>query len=163
MQKHGAIHNRVVDGVIRCWFAAVSSTVRSSTISSSSSRCRRSSSSACFLSVMFRASPNTKVLLSISTGAVRISTKTCVPSFRLSVNSSGPVGWPKLFFPPTGAPPWGAEAEVVYAISESDAKPEGYPAGVGLAFVSPSAEQVERLRRYVARFQEIARQLTASR
>ncbi len=55
-----------------------------------------------------------------------------------------------------------AEAVVVYAISESDAKPEGYPAGVGLAFVSPSAEQVERLRRYVARFQEIAAQLTAT-
>ncbi len=55
-----------------------------------------------------------------------------------------------------------AEAVVVYAISESDAKPEGYPAGVGLSFVSPSAEHVERLRRYVARFQEIAAQLTAS-
>ena len=55
-----------------------------------------------------------------------------------------------------------AEAMVVYAISESDAKPEGYPPGVGLAFESPSAEQVEKLRRYVARFQEIAAQLVAS-
>ena len=54
------------------------------------------------------------------------------------------------------------EAVVVYAISESDAKPEGYPPGVGLAFVSPNTEQMERLRRYVARFQEIARQLTAT-
>ena len=54
------------------------------------------------------------------------------------------------------------DAEIVYAISESDAKPEGYPAGVGLSFVSPSAEQVERLRRYVARFQEIAAQLTTT-
>ena len=55
-----------------------------------------------------------------------------------------------------------AEAVVVYAISESDAKPEGYPAGVGLAFVSPNTEQVERLRRYVARFREIAGQLSAT-
>ena len=55
-----------------------------------------------------------------------------------------------------------ADAKVVYAISESDPRPEGYPTGVGLAFVAPSAEQVERLRRYVARFQEIAAQLVAS-
>ena len=55
-----------------------------------------------------------------------------------------------------------ADAKVVYAISESHPRPEGYPAGVGLAFVAPSAEQVERLRRYVARFREIAAQLVAS-
>ena len=55
-----------------------------------------------------------------------------------------------------------ADAKVVYAISESDERPEDYPAGVGLAFVAPSAEHVERLHRYVARFQEIAAQLATS-
>ncbi len=51
------------------------------------------------------------------------------------------------------------EAKVVYAISESVEKPEGYPIGGGLAFVAPSASQVERLRRYVARFREIAERM----
>ncbi len=55
-----------------------------------------------------------------------------------------------------------AEAKIVYAVSESDPRPDGYPAGVGLAFVSPSAELVEKLRRYVVRFQEFASQLSAS-
>ncbi len=54
------------------------------------------------------------------------------------------------------------EAEVVYAISESVEKPEGYPSGAGLAFLAPSASQVERLRRYVARFREIAERLAAT-
>ncbi len=54
------------------------------------------------------------------------------------------------------------EAEVVYAISESVEKPEGYPNGAGLAFLAPSASQVERLRRYVARFREIAQRLAAT-
>ena len=55
-----------------------------------------------------------------------------------------------------------AEAKIVYGVSASDPRPDGYPAGVGLAFVSPSAEQVEKLRRYVARFQEFAAQLSAT-
>ena len=54
------------------------------------------------------------------------------------------------------------EAKVVYAVSESVEKPEGYPIGVGLEFVAPSASQVEKLRRYVARFREIAEQLASS-
>ena len=55
-----------------------------------------------------------------------------------------------------------AEAKVVYIFSESDPRPANVPPGAGLAFVSPSAEQVERLRRYVARFQELARRLTSA-
>ena len=55
-----------------------------------------------------------------------------------------------------------SDAKVVYAISESDPRPDGYPAGVGLVFVAPSSEQVERLRRYVVRFREIAERLAAT-
>lgn len=51
------------------------------------------------------------------------------------------------------------DAVVVYVITESDTKPEGYPAGVGLSFVAPDAKLVDQFRRYVARFQEIADQL----
>jgi len=54
------------------------------------------------------------------------------------------------------------EAKVVHAISAPVEKPEGFPIGVGLAFIAPSASQVERLRRYVARFREIAERLVSS-
>ncbi len=53
------------------------------------------------------------------------------------------------------------DAEIVYTISEADAKPEGYPAGAGLAFVAPTAEQLGRLREYVARFQKLAGRLSS--
>ena len=54
------------------------------------------------------------------------------------------------------------DAEIVYTISEADAKPEGYPAGAGLAFVAPTAEQLGRLQEYVARFQELAGRLSST-
>lgn len=60
--------------------------------------------------------------------------------------------------------PWGmgelqSETEVVYTISEFDRGPYDHSPGVGLVFLGLGSADKDRIRRYVAKFYQLAAQL----